>query len=278
MTIELIHGDSLKILPEMPDGSFKLMCYDPPYGLPMWHEGTFDWHLNDGDMDATTALVRWSIEQAARLLDEEGYLYMTAGTEVFAHAVITARRLGFKTKPFAWIKPNPMPGFPGNPWRNNVELVLWGYRKHPKGVRYPGSGLPNYLIIPSPAGKKRWHPTQKPVELFELFMRHTPLGRVLDPFMGVGSSLMAAQAVGLDGVGIEIEKKWVDLAELRLSGKGTPIRVNKWEGTCGMCRDIEALGEDPRLAFKPSWFDHVLRLHGIDLTGEGGDGAHAASS
>lgn len=278
MGIELIHGDSRLVLPAMRDGSFERLCTDPPYGLPMWHQGTFDWHLNDGDMDATTELTRWMVEQAARLLSETGYLYMTAGTEVFGHAVVTARKLGFKTKPFAWIKPNPMPGWPGNPWRNNIELVLWGYRKHPKGKRYEGGGRPNYLILPSPAGRKRWHPTQKPVELFRLFVEDMPEGgRMLDPFMGVGSSLMAAQECGVDAVGVEIEQKWVDLAELRLAGRGGVLRVNEWQGTCGMCQDIEALGEDPRRAFRPSWEDHVLRVHGIVL-GEGGDGAHAASS
>ncbi len=213
--IELVQADSRLFLPTLADASFDVMATDPPYGLPMWHDGSFDWHLNDQDMDATTALVEWTVEQAGRLLKPDGFLYMTVGHEVFAAAVRAADRVGFKLRPWVWVKPNPVPAFPGQPWRSGLELCLFGYRRLPSSRRYAGGGSNNYLSSPPVQGKARIHPTQKPVALFETWLRQTP-GRLIDPFAGSGASLVAAQRLGLDAVGVERDAGHVASAAARL--------------------------------------------------------------
>jgi DNA modification methylase len=68
-------------------------------------------------------------------------------------------------------------------------------------------------------GGKRYHPTQKPVRLFyrilEDFTNEDDL--ILDPFMGSGTTLIAAQKLGRKAVGIEIDKHYCDIAIERLS-------------------------------------------------------------
>jgi site-specific DNA-methyltransferase (adenine-specific) len=63
------------------------------------------------------------------------------------------------------------------------------------------------------------HPTQKPVGIIDPLLRYScrPGGIVLDPFMGSGSVLVAAKALGLRAVGIEIEEKFCEVAARRLS-------------------------------------------------------------
>ena len=65
---------------------------------------------------------------------------------------------------------------------------------------------------------KNTHPTVKPVELMKYLCRLvTPKGgTVLDPFMGSGSTGMAAKDEGFDFIGIEKEPEYYDIAEARI--------------------------------------------------------------
>ncbi|NMA26112.1 MAG: site-specific DNA-methyltransferase, partial [Clostridiales bacterium] len=70
-------------------------------------------------------------------------------------------------------------------------------------------------IIPS----KDQHPTQKPVELAAHFIRlHTrPGDTVLDPFMGSGTTGVAAVKLGRNFIGIEIDKGYFEIAQKRIA-------------------------------------------------------------
>lgn len=64
----------------------------------------------------------------------------------------------------------------------------------------------------------REHPTQKPVDVMKWCIEHlpTPNTTILDPFMGSGTTLVAAQKLGRIGIGIEREPKYFDIACRRL--------------------------------------------------------------
>jgi len=66
------------------------------------------------------------------------------------------------------------------------------------------------------------HPTQKPEWLVEdLLRRHGHAhSRVLDPFCGVGTTLVVCKRMGLAAVGIEKDPKFVELARLKLAAQG----------------------------------------------------------
>lgn len=67
-------------------------------------------------------------------------------------------------------------------------------------------------------GRAREHPTQKPVPLMRWCLsRWGEQGTVLDPFMGSGSTLVAAKAMHLSAIGIEIEERYCEIAAQRLS-------------------------------------------------------------
>jgi DNA modification methylase len=156
------------------------------------------------------------MQEASRLLRPDGYLYTTLGKGyIMAQAFIAAENAGFKTRPFSWIKPNPMPNGPNTPWKSNIDQCLFAYRKLPAARRYDKCGRRNYVRVDVPRGKYRVHPTQKPVRLFQYWLKQTP-GRVLDPFCGVGSSGLAAQRLGLDWVGVEISPEYAKEAARRL--------------------------------------------------------------
>ena len=64
---------------------------------------------------------------------------------------------------------------------------------------------------------ERFHPTQKPVDLYTWIFKHyaKPGDRVLDTHLGSGSSRIAAYSLGFDFVGCEIDKTYFDLEEKR---------------------------------------------------------------
>ena len=74
-------------------------------------------------------------------------------------------------------------------------------------------------VSKSERGKDNTHPTVKPQELMKYLCRLvTPKGgTVLDPFMGSGSTGMAAKDEGFEFIGIEREKEYFEIAEKRIN-------------------------------------------------------------
>lgn len=79
----------------------------------------------------------------------------------------------------------------------------------------------------APTGEKRIHPTEKPVELYGwLLNKYAKKGwRILDPFLGSGSSRIAADILGFDFVGCEIDKKFFDLQEERWANHKSQLKL-----------------------------------------------------
>ena len=78
--------------------------------------------------------------------------------------------------------------------------------------------------------KQNIHPTVKPVKLMRYLCRLvTPKGgTVLDPFMGSGSTGIAAKDEGFDFIGIEKEKEYFEIAEQRINVASPLEEFMKW--------------------------------------------------
>ena len=70
--------------------------------------------------------------------------------------------------------------------------------------------------------KQNHHPTVKPIALMEYMVKLIthPGGTVLDPYMGSGSTGMAAKGLGCDFIGIELDKEYMEIAKNRIESVG----------------------------------------------------------
>ena len=82
----------------------------------------------------------------------------------------------------------------------------------------------DHPIIPTWAHKN--HKNEKPVGLMERLISWTGAGTILDPFMGSGTTLVACQRLGRNGIGIEIDPDYFDIACRRVEAEARAPRFD----------------------------------------------------
>lgn len=108
-------------------------------------------------------------------------------------------------------------------WDKGVYALGGNYRSQHEFLVYASKGPAQRLtradrgnVIPGKRVSGGKHPTEKPVGVLRWVLECVPNGLVLDPFMGSGSALLAARALGRTAVGVELEERYCELAARRL--------------------------------------------------------------
>jgi DNA modification methylase len=98
----------------------------------------------------------------------------------------------------------------------DCELAWTNLRRAVRKLTYRWNGM---LQAPGVPRTFREHPTQKPeaVIRWALMQAPTDAETVLDPFMGSGTTLVAAKRLGRKAIGIELEEKYCEIAAKRLA-------------------------------------------------------------
>ena len=214
-TSTLYFGDCREILPEI-DQEVQAVITDPPYGIS-YHTNrrkireTPEMILND----ATAPL--WSVQLMYEKLEDGGAMYICTRFDVAHQWQEAMRDAGAKIKtPIVWDKGNWTSGDLIGDYGNQCELILFAH----KGRHELKDGRPSNLwrVSREPAGD---HPTPKPVGLMARCIHNSVNkgGFVLDPFMGTGTTGVAAIKNGCKFIGIELDTKYFDIACRRIENE-----------------------------------------------------------
>jgi site-specific DNA-methyltransferase (adenine-specific) len=221
-------------------GCVDVIFADPPYFLSnggiTCHAGRMV-KVDKGDWDKSRGAdlnhefnVEW-LRRARDLLKPNGSIWVTGTQHVVFSVGFAMQQLGFKVlNTITWEKPNPPPNLSCRYFTHSTEFVLWAARSgksrhvfHYRAMRELNGGKQMKTVwkIPSPgtaekaAGK---HPTQKPLALVErcLLASSSPGDVVFDPFLGAGTTAVAAARLNRACVGVELDEKWLRVAAERL--------------------------------------------------------------
>jgi site-specific DNA-methyltransferase (adenine-specific) len=202
----LYHGDCLEILPTL--GKVDAVVTDPPYGISYisaWRKcGPTEMLQNDDSAPVE------SVAMLAELIADTGALYLATRFDVAAQWNEAIRDAGLTLKtPIYWDKGNHTSGDLEGDFGAQVEIFLFAHKGRHK---LRGKRLANLWHIPRDVAGD--HPTPKPVPLMERMIGvSTDDGQtILDPFMGSGTTGVACMNLGRKFIGIEIEKKYFDIA------------------------------------------------------------------
>jgi site-specific DNA-methyltransferase (adenine-specific) len=200
-------GDCREVLPGLP--RVDAVVTDPPYGEVNRASGGLR-NLDKGVADVAD----FDLPELARLLASAGQsVYVWCGTEQVSEFRRALVDQGFSTRACVWEKTNPSPMNGQYLWLSSVELCVFG-----KSAGAPFFGHCASPVWRIPVETDQLHPTQKPVTLMKrLVTASVPSnGTAIDPFMGSGTTGVAAVELGRDFIGIEREPKYFDIACKRI--------------------------------------------------------------
>ena len=221
---ELWHGDCREVLPLLD--SVDAVITDPPYGIvekikinsrPSGTR-TMSWEW-DGEAahEAVAAGLALAVEQLAK----PGNFFSFCGLDTIHIPRDLLRRRGMSVRPWVWVKTCPPPPAPGNRWPSAFEHGVFGF----DSGAFFGDTDPSRRNVMLADGlrngnsERAGHPTQKPIHVMQHLVAALcpPGGVTLDPFMGSASTGMAALRTGRRFIGIEIDRRYFDIACERIA-------------------------------------------------------------
>ena len=208
----LYHGDCLEILPTLP--KVDAVVTDPPYGIadsPIQGQGRTGkrvgavntWHP-PSDWDKSLNPAWGSVCDLAPLVAWFGQWRKRGEVESFM-------RWPLRTE-IVWAKNCHMG--PPSPVAPRDERIWVFAEKGVKGETFETSVWDCPVI---PTWEHKEHKNEKPTALMERLIRWLGSQTILDPFMGSGTTGVACANLGRKFIGIEIERKYFDIACERIS-------------------------------------------------------------
>lgn len=210
--VRLMQGDCLQRMKEMPSGSVDMILTDPPYGMKFRSNHRHERHreiANDSGLGWLPAFMKESYRVAA---DNTGHYFFSSwhNIDVFKQAA----QSHFKIKNIlVWEKNNTSMGDLAGDFAPKVEFILFCHKGR---ARIRGKRDPNIFKFSRTANEL--HPTQKPVDLcahlIEKFSDQNQT--VFDPFMGSGSTGVAAILKKRRFIGVELDHTYFGTSVQRI--------------------------------------------------------------
>jgi site-specific DNA-methyltransferase (adenine-specific)/modification methylase len=250
---QILHGNCIEILQSLPKKSVDLIFADPPYNLQLQNEllrpnqtvvdGVNDkWDQFSGFTEYDHFTHDW-LRACRHVLKDEGSIWVIGSYHNIFRVGSVMMDLGYWVlNDVIWHKTNPMPNFRGTRFTNATETLIWAkkssdqrkytFNYHSMKNLNDEKQMQNVWYIPLCTGAerikidgKKAHSTQKPGALLYrvILSSSNPGDIVLDPFFGSGTTGAVAKKLKRNFVGIEMEPKYIEIAEKRIASIQPPL-------------------------------------------------------
>lgn len=210
---KIIQGDCLEVMKTFADKSFDLVLTDPPYGLDYaksenHKQGKF------GKQSSFHEDSEWDSSIPPK--EYFGEIFRVSKNQIVWGGQYFTQFLPPKRCWIVWDKVND--DFYSLP---DGDLAWTSFDSRIRFFRRP-HGMDKGFMTKRENGGGNFHPTQKPKELMKWCIetyKDRDIGSftILDPFMGSGTTLLAAKELGYSATGIEISEKYCEIARSRLA-------------------------------------------------------------
>lgn len=248
--IKIFQGDSLQLLRAIPQESVDIIFADPPYFLSndgiTCHAGRMV-SVNKGQWDksrgaeANHAFNREWLGLCQRVLKPNGTIWVSGTAHVIHSVGFAMQQLEFKLlNDITWVKPNPPPNLSCRYFTHATETLIWAAKNkksrhtfHYRLMKELAGGKQMksvWQIAPPEREEKRFgkHPAQKPLALLEriLLAASNEGDLILDPFLGSGTTAVAAIRARRYVVGFEAVSEWHSTALARLMAELVFVQIS----------------------------------------------------
>lgn len=224
----LLNQDCLEYIKSLPDKSIDLILTDPPYNIAQYSTGNI---YLPGREALNNDIAEWDtkplnpadfLSDFKRILKPNGNIFIFTSYNLIGkwHEVFDTEFDTFQF--FIWHKTNPAPKIFKNGFLNSCEMIICLWNKGHKWNFSNQKEMHNFFESPICMAPERLrnpkHPAQKPVKLLSHIIKiaSNPNDIVFDPFMGVGSTGVAAKICERKFIGCEIDPIYYEAACKRL--------------------------------------------------------------
>ncbi len=220
--ITIYHGDCRELLAQMP--SVRLVVTDPPYVFGIASTAQEGKAGGWGDlMNSAVWYESWLSEVKRLTANAQGCAWVFNSWRSFPVLARAAYGVSWPVESLMiwdkeWIGPGGQRGL-----RPSYECAALFVQPD---FSIADRGIPDIWRSKWSGFKPNGHPAEKPVALLARIITESGGGLVLDPFMGSGSTLVAAKREGQQAIGIEIEEKYCEIAAKRLAQGALPMEFS----------------------------------------------------
>jgi DNA modification methylase len=228
----LIQGDAVAVTRQL-EREWHAIVTDPPYGIGFLHSGRST--LKAGIPPTRFFGERFRVAGDNRPFDPRPLLRLAGSRPaILWGGNHYARRLPDTGGWLAWQK---LPDAQlGRLSFSDGEFAWYSWSRRSRFIRLVWSGMAR-AGTRERNGRTRYHPTQKPVEIMQWCIEMLPKraggwgDAIIDPYMGSGSTAIAAIESGVNFIGVELTDQWFDVAveRVRVFWESRPVRLVELE-------------------------------------------------
>jgi len=209
-------SDALRFLWQLPSESVDLIVTDPPYGIGDVVSAWRSPHKRFADVANNDKVHTAWLNDAYRVLVPGGAGYIFASWRNFHEWIKALQGVGFRVRDcIVWDK--LVHGLSGltTHYAPQHEFILYVVKDY-HYINWPRPK--NIIRVMRVEPTKLVHPYEKPISLLQELIRVSSQrgDLVFDPFVGSGSTAVAALGMGRDYIGCDLSQEYVDLANRRL--------------------------------------------------------------